>query len=259
MNKIYKVIWSKTKNCYVVVSEYAKRNGKCSSSMNKKLIAAFLAAGTVLSVTGSAWAESVALPDGSASATGTDAIAIGASAKASGDNAIAIGASANAKAFLSTIVGTGSVINVGTGTYKYQGTASSIFGAYNEVKQTSNASFTYDGVANTIVGIGNTTQRANGALILGDGNNVNYAYGDISADETVTAALAAYTADPTAANYTALQKAIAKAAATSGGNIIAVGDGNTVSYAKGSAIIGAGNTVKGSSNYGISNVYVAGG
>ena len=56
MNKIYRVIWSKTKNCYVVVSEYAKRNGKCSSSLNKKLIAAFLVAGTVLSVTRNAWA-----------------------------------------------------------------------------------------------------------------------------------------------------------------------------------------------------------
>ena len=56
MNKIFKVIWSKTKNSYVVVSEIAKHSGKCSSSLNKKLIAAFLAAGTVLSVTGSAWA-----------------------------------------------------------------------------------------------------------------------------------------------------------------------------------------------------------
>ena len=56
MNKIYRVIWSKTKNCYVVVSEYAKRSGKCSSSLNKKLLAAFLIAGTVLSVTGNAWA-----------------------------------------------------------------------------------------------------------------------------------------------------------------------------------------------------------
>ena len=57
MNKIYRVIWSKIKNSYVVVSEIAKSSGKCSSSLNKKIIAAFLAAGTVLSVTGSAWAE----------------------------------------------------------------------------------------------------------------------------------------------------------------------------------------------------------
>ena len=56
MNKIYKIIWSKARNCYIVVSEMAKQNGKCSSSLNKKIIASFLAAGTVLSVTGSAWA-----------------------------------------------------------------------------------------------------------------------------------------------------------------------------------------------------------
>ncbi len=56
MNKIYRIIWSKARNCYVVVSEIAKRSGKSSSSLNKKLIATFLAAGTVLSVTGSAWA-----------------------------------------------------------------------------------------------------------------------------------------------------------------------------------------------------------
>ena len=47
MNKIYKVIWSKAKNCYVVVSEIAKRNGKCSSSLNEKILAAFLVAGLV--------------------------------------------------------------------------------------------------------------------------------------------------------------------------------------------------------------------
>lgn len=28
MNKIYKVIWSRVRNCYVVVSELAKRAGK---------------------------------------------------------------------------------------------------------------------------------------------------------------------------------------------------------------------------------------
>ena len=48
MNKIYRIIWSKARNCYIVVSEIAKRNGKCSSSLNKKIIAAFLAAGTVM-------------------------------------------------------------------------------------------------------------------------------------------------------------------------------------------------------------------
>ena len=34
MNRIYKVIWSKTRNCYVAVSEIAKRNGKSCTSVN---------------------------------------------------------------------------------------------------------------------------------------------------------------------------------------------------------------------------------
>ena len=33
MNKQYKVIWSKVKNTYVVVSELAKRNGKSESGI----------------------------------------------------------------------------------------------------------------------------------------------------------------------------------------------------------------------------------
>ena len=42
MNKIYKVIWSKTRNCYVAVAEFVKRNGKGGSSLNPRHIAATL-------------------------------------------------------------------------------------------------------------------------------------------------------------------------------------------------------------------------
>ncbi|MFR6482310.1 MAG: ESPR domain-containing protein [Veillonella sp.] len=35
MNKIFKVVWSKSKNCYVVVSEFAKNN-----SGKKKIVVA---------------------------------------------------------------------------------------------------------------------------------------------------------------------------------------------------------------------------
>ena len=59
MNRIYKVIWSKARNCYVVVSEIAKRNGKCSSSLNRKIIAAFLAVGMTM---GAATSVEAALP-----------------------------------------------------------------------------------------------------------------------------------------------------------------------------------------------------
>ncbi len=41
MNKIYKVIWSKTKGCYVVVSEIAKREGKAASTCVGALRATF--------------------------------------------------------------------------------------------------------------------------------------------------------------------------------------------------------------------------
>lgn len=72
MNKIYRIIWSKTRNCYMVVSEIAKRNGKCSSSLNKKIIASFLSAGMMLSLHNAAFAD---IPEGTTSGSG--AIAIG--------------------------------------------------------------------------------------------------------------------------------------------------------------------------------------
>ena len=43
MNKIYKVIWSKAKNCYVVVSEIAKRNSKRSSGVVGSVVRSALA------------------------------------------------------------------------------------------------------------------------------------------------------------------------------------------------------------------------
>ena len=36
MNKIYKVIWSRAKHCYIVASEIAKSSGKSSSSNKAK-------------------------------------------------------------------------------------------------------------------------------------------------------------------------------------------------------------------------------
>ena len=44
MNKIFKVVWSKSKNCYVVVSEFAKNN-----SGKKKIIVATIFAALAMS------------------------------------------------------------------------------------------------------------------------------------------------------------------------------------------------------------------
>ncbi|MFQ9400923.1 MAG: ESPR domain-containing protein [Dialister sp.] len=42
MNKIYKLIWSKTKNCWVVASELAKGHGKDKSRIKNSLLAVFV-------------------------------------------------------------------------------------------------------------------------------------------------------------------------------------------------------------------------
>ena len=65
MNKIYKVIWSKVRNCYVAVSEIAKRNGKsctsvnCGAKANRRSVGLALAIALSLSLAGGgvAWAS----------------------------------------------------------------------------------------------------------------------------------------------------------------------------------------------------------
>ena len=58
MNKIYKVIWSKTRNCYVAVAEFVKRNGKGGSSLNRRHVAAALAAVAICAAPAGALANS---------------------------------------------------------------------------------------------------------------------------------------------------------------------------------------------------------
>ena len=63
MNKIYKVIWSKAKNCYVVVSEIAKRNSKRSSGVVGSVVRSALAGAVFVGLTAGmcapAWAEAI--------------------------------------------------------------------------------------------------------------------------------------------------------------------------------------------------------
>ena len=42
MNRIYKVIWNKARNCYMAVAEFVKRQGKSGSVLNRRHIAAAL-------------------------------------------------------------------------------------------------------------------------------------------------------------------------------------------------------------------------
>ena len=82
MNKIFKVIWSKSKQCYIVVSEIAKnKTGK-----KKIVVASILAA---LAMVGSMQSVEATIPEGTA--TGTDAFAIGPQSNVNGAFGFAIG------------------------------------------------------------------------------------------------------------------------------------------------------------------------
>ena len=137
MNKIFKVVWSKTKECYVVVSEVAKNN-----SGKKKVLASVLAA---LAVVGAGAAQvdaasygagggnaaadasisigggysgpktaandkfAIAIGD-NASATGKSSISMGYKAETNGQVSIAIGEESKVKKSEGTAVGPGAVV-----------------------------------------------------------------------------------------------------------------------------------------------------
>ena len=123
LNHIYKVIWSKTKNAWIVVSEIAKRDGKSSvksvvTSLAGKSVAAVMVAmvmcggvasantvyGTGATASGS---NSTAIGD-NADANQTGATAIGAYSRANSAAAISIGAS-NATGLKSIAIGDSSM------------------------------------------------------------------------------------------------------------------------------------------------------
>ena len=100
MNKIFKVVWNKSKNCYVVVSEFAKNN-----SGKKKIVVAGIFAALAMTnanvalavneVPTSTGGASVAFGD-SATVTGANAVGLGNSASVTGVNAVALGTNVKA-------------------------------------------------------------------------------------------------------------------------------------------------------------------
>ena len=116
MNKIYKVVWNKARNCYVVVSEFAKNHS--TSSVSKKSASAVLLAVTVLLSGGvSVYADNLA-PDISrieigegATATGQNGVAIGSKTEASGLDSIAIGGNTKATGTDSIAIGDDTTAN----------------------------------------------------------------------------------------------------------------------------------------------------
>ena len=114
MNKIFKVVWSKSKECYVVVSEFAKNN-----SGKKKIVVAGIFAALAITnanvalavneVPTSTGGASVAFGD-SATVTGANAVGLGNNASVTGVNAVGLGT--NVKATLSDVVAIGTAAKV---------------------------------------------------------------------------------------------------------------------------------------------------
>lgn len=118
MNKIYKVIWSKVKNNYVVVPEITDSCGKSSGRGGvglRALLCAMVLAGGVSLPLGTVHATNpggtgngVAWGAGSESGTDQNNVAIGAYAKSLGQVALAVGAHSKSSAEYSTALGGGS-------------------------------------------------------------------------------------------------------------------------------------------------------
>ena len=123
LNHIYKVIWSKTKNAWVVVSEIAKRDGKSSvksvvTSLASKSVAAVMVAMVMCGGVASAdtqYGTGATASQGQATAIGDNAdanqlgaTAIGAGSSAKSQYAISIGAS-NANGLKSIAIGNASM------------------------------------------------------------------------------------------------------------------------------------------------------
>ena len=94
LNHIYKVIWSKTKNAWVVVSEIAKRDGKSSVKSVVTSLAGKSAAAVMVAMVmcgGVASANTVYGPGASAVGTTQNATAIGDNATAQNNKSVAVG------------------------------------------------------------------------------------------------------------------------------------------------------------------------
>ena len=170
LNHIYKVIWSKTKNAWVVVSEIAKRDGKSSvksvvTSLAGKSVAAVMVAmvmcgGVASAATGTQYGTG-------ATAAYNNSVAVGENAQATNSKVTLVGANSQIQGQHSSVVG---INNKDYGVYGTSPGNNSILGSTNNVK----------GQHNIIVGSGTTiSSGGNASSISSDSmGNYNVALGD---------------------------------------------------------------------------------
>ena len=202
MNKIFKVVWNKSKNCYVVVSEFAKNN-----SGKKKIVVAGIFAALAMTNANVAFAvnevppttggASVAFGNG-ATVTGTNAVGLGKSANVTGADAVGIGNSAS--------VTGANAVGIGKGT--------SVTGL-------------------NAVGLGkDATANKNNVVVIGTGANAE-------SNESIAIGNGAYSTSSGAALSTASVAVGSKASAV-GNTTIAIGTNAKVKNSKQGIAIGGG-------------------
>ena len=170
LNHIYKVIWSKTKNAWVVVSEIAKRDGKSSvksvvislagKSVAAVMVAMVMCGGVASAATGTQYGTG-------ATATYNDSVAVGENAQATNTGATLVGANSQIQGQQSSVVG---INNKDYGVYGMSPIGNNILGSTNNVK----------GQHNVIVGNGTTiSSGGNASSISSDSmGSYNVALGD---------------------------------------------------------------------------------
>ncbi|WP_251423480.1 ESPR-type extended signal peptide-containing protein [Veillonella agrestimuris] len=176
LNHIYKVIWSKTKSAWVVVSELAKREGKSSvkSMISANGMRSAVACMVVMAL-GCGTAMGATEYGTGAKASGTNSIAIGVDAEAKKDGAVAIGADAKATEDGSVALGTSAKAGLGGISIGENANGEGI-----SIGTNANAT------SNTIV-IGDDaySNRQNGAIILGHNSYTMGGEGVIAIGDTV--------------------------------------------------------------------------
>ena len=234
MNKIFKVVWNKSKNCYVVVSEFAKNN-----SGKKKIVVAGIFAALAMTnanvalavndVPTGASATAVAFGTG-ASVTGANAVGLGKSATVTGANAVGLGNSATVTG--ANAVGLGSNASVTGANAVGLGISASVTGA-NAVGLGSSASVT----GANAVGLGSNAS-VTGVNAVGLGTNVKAPNSDVVAIGTNAKTETA--GGGVAIGQNAYSKglygntpsvAVGKNSIANGGTAIAIGTGATVNEA----------------------------
>ena len=220
MNKIFKVVWNKSKNCYVVVSEFAKNN----SGKKKAVVAAVFAAlamtnanvaFAVNDVPANSAGASVAYGNG-ATVTGANAVGLGKSATVTGANAVGLGS--NASVTGANAVGLGISTSVTGANAVGLGSSASVTGA-NAVGLGSNASVT--GV--NAVGLGTNVKAPNSDVVaIGTNAKTETAGGGVAIGQNAYSK-GLYGNTPSVA--------IGKNSIANGGTAIAIGTGAAVNEA----------------------------